>query len=423
MGLSSSKSKTKTQSTTTSSPLAQFAPYINQGLSSAQGIMDSNQGNMQMLGGKALDVANSFGAPTAALGSIYNGQNPAQATYTRAQNAAANDPSMGILQQLAQGSKSPGQYDGIGSDNPALARLMAMSDQQANGDTSQYYKDVIGGKYLDNNPYVDQMAQQATDAATRAANARFAATGMGEGISTPYTQVLGQSVANANNQLRYQNYNAERGLQNTAAGMSDAQHNATADRNLSAATGLGSLYNQTGALNLSVQQAKDQAFNADRTNQLAAAQGLGGQYNVDNATALNGANGAIQSQLAALGLIPGMTSAQLNALGAAASIPYTGVNNYANLVNGLTGKYGTTDSNSTQTTKTSQSLGSVLGGLAGAGLSAFASGGFGGGGLGSLFGGAASGGGGLMNTLTSGLSPLNLTPNTDLSGTGINFRI
>src|SRR5438132_961348 len=63
MGLSSSK--TKTQSTTTSSPLDQYAPYINRGLATAQNVLDANQGNLAHMSQSAYglydDLASSIG--------------------------------------------------------------------------------------------------------------------------------------------------------------------------------------------------------------------------------------------------------------------------------------------------------------------------------------------------------------------------
>jgi hypothetical protein len=344
MGLSSSK--TKTSSTASSTPLDQYSPYISQGLSTAQGVLNNNQQNMQDLSGKAMEVANGFSAPNASLGSIYTGHDPSQATYTKLQQAGANDPSLGILSGLANGP----------NNNPAMDLLSGMANGQVNGDTSQYYKDAIGGKFLANNPYIDTIAQQATDAATKAANQRFAASGMGEGMSTPYTQALGSSVADANNNLRYQNYTTERGLQQAAAGMSDSMYNATGDRNLTAANDLGGQYNTAQA------------------QKLAAAQAFGSQNTADNNTSLNAANSSVQSILSALGLVPGMANAQTGALGAAAQIPYTGVNAYANIVNGLTGKYGNQTGTSTSTT--SGNIGQMVGGLAGSALSGWATGGF-----------------------------------------------
>jgi hypothetical protein len=375
MGLSSSKTKTNSTTNSSSTPLDQYAPYITQGLTGAKSIMDSNQGNMEMLGGKALDIANGFGAPNAALGQMYTGQNPAQATYTHLQSAAANDPSLGILSGLAQGSSSPGQYGDIGQNNPALASLQGMADQQPNGDSSQFYKDTLGGKYLNNNPYIDRIAQQGGDAALKAVNSRFAASGMGAGMSTPYAQAAGDSITNANNQLRYGAYNNELNRMGQIGGQSDAQYNAAHDRSLSAATGLGSLYNQTGALKLGAQQAMDQSFNADRNNHLAAAQALGSQNNADNATSLAGANGSVQSIMAALGQVPGMTAAQLGALGTAAQLPYTGVGNYAGLVNGLTGKYGNNDSTTNSVSKSTQAWGPILAQMGANAAQAFAMGG------------------------------------------------
>jgi hypothetical protein len=213
MGLSSSK--TKTQSTSTSTPLDQYAPYITQGLTSAKGILDDNQSNMQNLSSKALDVANGFGAQQATLANIYGGNTQAAGTYSNLQHAGANDPSLSTLGTMAHRNSA---YDGIGASNPGLDAVRAMLGGSANGDTSQYYRDVIGGKFLDNNPYVDAIAKQGTDAATKGLNQRFAASGMGEGMGTPYAQALGTAVSDTNNQLRYQNYSAERGLHGHGGG-------------------------------------------------------------------------------------------------------------------------------------------------------------------------------------------------------------
>ena len=168
---------------------------------------------------------------------------------------------------------------------------------------------------------------------------------------------------------------------------SDAGYNAAQDRSLSAANNLGNLYNQT------------------QQQQLAAAQALGSQTNADNQTALGAANGSVASITQALGLTSALADAQyagvapaMSALQAAASIPYTGVNNYAGLVNGLTGKYGNQTTNSTQTT--SGNIGEMLGGLANTALSAYAGGGLGK--LGGLLGGATKSVGGAAGDLVGG---------------------
>jgi len=432
MGLSSSKTKTK--STTTSSPLDQYAPYINRGLSTAQNVLDTNQGNLTSMSQSAYglydNLSKSIGAGNGFVGNAqnmaanlygghYHGTNPGAATYGSLM--AANDPSIGILSGLARGSTSPGHYDGIGDNNPALGLLQSMTAQSANPDSAQFYKDTLAGKYLNANPYLDAIVRQSGDAATKAVNQRFGAAGMGSGLSTAYADLLSRNLADSENRLRYGAYNDELTRMGTIGGQSDAQYNASQDRSLNAATGLGSLYNQTGQLQLAAQQAKDQAFGNDRTAQLAAAQALGQQQTADNSTALNAASAAdtqynqrIAQQLQALGLVPELANAQyagvspaLASLQAAASIPYTGVNNYAALVNGLTGKYGTETTNSV--TKQSSNIGEMLSGLANTAISAYAGGGLGG--LGGLFHGGGTGGGGssggdILSTLGSGLSPL-----------------
>jgi hypothetical protein len=262
-----------------------------------------------------------------------------------------------------------------------------MTKQAANPDSAQFYKDTLAGKYLGANPYLDAIVHQADDAATKALNQRFAATGMGAGLSTPYANLLSKTLAESENNLRYNAHNGELNRMGAIGGQSDGEYNATQDRSLNAATSLGSLYNQTGQLKLAAQQARDAAFNNDRSAQLAASQALGQQDIAHNRTALDAASAAdtqynqqVAQQLQALGLAPELANAQyggvspaLAALQSAASIPYTGVNNYAGLVNGLTGKYGNETVNSTQTT--SGNIGQMLMGTFGGGLSDLATGG------------------------------------------------
>jgi len=357
MGLSSSK--TKTQSTTSTTPLDQYAPYITQGLTTAQGVLNDNQSNLNQMSQSAYglynnlanSITNGSGFVTGAqnvAANLYNAGGPGAATYQNLQQAGANDPSIALLTGLAQTSS-----------NPALSLLQGMSTQGINPDSASYYGDVLSGKYLDaGNPYLGAMLQQSDDAVTKAANQRFAAAGMGAGLSTPYMDVLSKNLANSENTLRYQDYDNQLNRMTQVGAQSDAGYNAAQDRALSAASDLGNLYNQT------------------QQQQLSAAQALGAQTNLDNQTALAAANGNVSNILQALGLTGGLTDAQyagvapaISALQAAASIPYTGVNNYANLVNGLTGKYGTDTTNSTQTT--SSNIGQVLSGLAGSALSSF----------------------------------------------------
>jgi hypothetical protein len=329
------------------------------------------------------------------LGGAYLNFNPATATFNRLQGA--QNPATAYMTDLAGGSTSPGNYSSIGGANPATAmfqglagggnnsampglRDMAYSTGSngtgdnvisaiANGTNGNnpaagydsdimagkylnqnpgqaMYMDTIAGKYLNSNPWIDQIAKQGEDAALKAANQRFAASGIGAGLSSAYTDVATRNVADAGNSLRYQNYEAERGRQfqagqqadaafanergnmEGASGRTSANYNAAQDRALSAATALsagsradtaqrqtslgqlfdvdqqqyanqastagslGSLYNQQQALQLQGQQAMDASFQADRAARLAGATGLGSMYSQDAQTQLAGTNGA-----------------------------------------------------------------------------------------------------------------------------------
>ena len=351
MGLSSSKSTTN--STSTAAPLSQYQPAIDQGVNAAQAALTGTNG--AYAGQQALGVYNGLSAPQSVLGSIYGGNTASQGTLANLQKAAANDPSISALQATINSAYA----------NPAFNPLNGFTNPTTDPLTQQFYSDTLSGKYLGSgNPYLDAIVQQGTDAATKAQNARFALSGMGEGISTPYSHALGTAVADANNNLRYTAYNDELNRMGTIAGQADTQYNAGQDRALTAASSLGSLYNQATA------------------NKTGAASALGSQYTNDNNTALGAANGLTSSQLQAAIASGQISQDQLNALGASQALPYASLLNYTNILGGLTGKYGTSTASGTSsgtssgTTTTDQSLGAGLGGLLGAGLAGWASGGF-----------------------------------------------
>lgn len=302
MGLSSSKQTT--QSTSTAAPYSPAQPYIDAGLAAANDTFNQQQPILNNLAQTAQDAYNSLapgvfqtspfvsGAQSAAsgiLGGKYVGTNPGASAYSGL--ASANNPALGILSNIA------------------------------NGDPNA-------------NPHIDGIVQQGTDAAVKAANQRFGASGLGQGNSSAYTDVVSKNVANAANSLRYQNYNDQR------------------SQALQAASGLGSLYN------------------AQQQTQLGAAQAADSNY-----------NSQIAQQLQALGLTGSLSDAQyagispaLNLLDLSAKIPYYGTQALAGTLDTLAGRYGS--QSGTSTTTGSQSIGGLLGGIAGAGLAGWASGGF-----------------------------------------------
>ncbi len=320
MGLSSSKSKSKSE------PYAAAVPYINSGLTANQALFDAQSPRLEAMSQTAQNAFNqiapsAFGASpfvTSAqqtagdiFGGKYMGGNPGAATYARLQQQA--DPSMGVLAGLAGGTTSPGNYNGIGQNNPALGSLYAMSQNGGTNPASallgnytsgkdanpasavasavaggQYlnaqpsadmYADTLAGKYLDGNPYLDKIVAQANDTVTTAANRRFAQAGMGDGLSSAFAGVLSKNLADSENGLRFTNYNQERDRQVQVGAQSDSvwsgergrmdnanqiasgNYNAAQDRGLAASQSLGSLYN------------------AGQDRQLSAATGLGSLYN------------------------------------------------------------------------------------------------------------------------------------------------
>lgn len=269
-------------------------PFAQQGLAQAQGVFQQNQGNLTELSGMASDafksvapgayggspfVDNAQGAARAISNGFFLGSNPGQSTYDRMQGrperampnfhspitrpgpigttgpaSTANDPSSGFLTNMAtQFGNNPG--DGFAS---AVAQGQYLNNQPSAG----LYDDTIAGKYLDSgNPYLESIIGQSRNNVTRDTNRMFSARGMGTGLSSAFADVVGRGLADSENSLRYTNYEAERGRQMQAAGLSDAAF----------ASERGRMDGMAGLLS--------ENYNQDRARMLAAAQSLGGQFN------------------------------------------------------------------------------------------------------------------------------------------------
>lgn len=78
-----------------------------------------------------------------------------------------------------------------------------------------YYGDVLSGKYLNSNPYLDSVIGDTNRGITNEVNSNF--EGAGRYGSGAHTGVLADRIAANENALRYGNYNAERANQGTAA--------------------------------------------------------------------------------------------------------------------------------------------------------------------------------------------------------------
>jgi hypothetical protein len=137
---------------------------------------------------------------------VYNANQPALS----AQTAQAND----LTNQLTSG------WQGAQSASRA-------ANNKANGGVG-YTSDVLAGKYLTGNPYLDQIIATNRGDITDQVNSQF--TQAGRYGSGAQTDVLANSLADMENQLRFQNYTTERGYMNDAAALRSGEQQAAADR-------------------------------------------------------------------------------------------------------------------------------------------------------------------------------------------------
>ena len=79
-----------------------------------------------------------------------------------------------------------------------------------------YYGDTLAGKNLNGNPFLQSVIDRTNADITTGVDSRFSAAGRyGSGN---HAGILAKSLADNENQLRYQNYATERGYQDAAAG-------------------------------------------------------------------------------------------------------------------------------------------------------------------------------------------------------------
>jgi len=80
--------------------------------------------------------------------------------------------------------------------------------------------DTLMGRYLNGNPYIEGMLSRTRDNIANDVGSRFSAAGRyGSGM---LQDVMARAMADAENQMRYQNYAVERGYQNDAVGQAQS---------------------------------------------------------------------------------------------------------------------------------------------------------------------------------------------------------
>lgn len=106
------------------------------------------------------------------------------------------------------------------TDPTAFAPYKAVSDYlqgelAGNGPASSYWKDVLGGKYLDGNPYLDSVIGKAQGDVQSRVQSQFASGGrLNSGAAQ---RALAESLGDLSNTMRYTDYNNERGRMGDAA--------------------------------------------------------------------------------------------------------------------------------------------------------------------------------------------------------------
>ena len=121
----------------------------------------------------------------------------------------------GSLNQLT------GQVQGL---MPSLLEKYSQGNPMLNA-AQGYGQSVLGGQYLNGNPYIQNMIDQTNNDIQSRVGGGFGSRGTFG--STAHMGAMAREMANAENALRYQNYNTERGYQQQA--MQSAPQMAAAD--------------------------------------------------------------------------------------------------------------------------------------------------------------------------------------------------
>jgi len=164
--------------------------------------------------------------------------------------------------------------------NPALQGFanIGYNDQFAGSPASKYLTNVAEGDYLNSNPYLDAVYNDAAknitrnfktavtprvDAAAIAAN-RFGSGSHSNATDRAYNE-LGDSLSSLANNIYYNNYNAERGAQDAAASNLQNAYQSGTNTNLAGLADLASAFGQERGLQENANNAAINLSNADYT--------------------------------------------------------------------------------------------------------------------------------------------------------------
>lgn len=385
-------SKTTTQK---NDPWAPQQPYLTDQFSLAKGLYESNPANASAE--TAIQLYNDYRkggeyqTGMGILGDITQGRNADTTSLanvgTLAQNggySADGQQAQAALSGLAKnGAIDASGYSALSgiaangvddsASRAALARIFSGSNLDSQG--MDYLRRVTSGDYLsDQNPYFNDMVNNSVAAARPSVDSTFASSGrLGSGS---HVAALADSANRTATTLGYQDYQAERQLQDAAArglltfGLQDTSTRADAasrDANIAATDANVRLNAGQGLLGAGFQDASARSGAATgllNSEQADAALKLNADKTaLDFNTNLTASQAQAAQQLIQLGLTPAQASA------AAASLedetgPYARLKRYAELIGGPYGGTATSTGPKTDNTGAYVGAGASLAGLA-----------------------------------------------------------
>lgn len=144
-----------------------------------------------------------------------------------------NEPWAPAQPYILKGLEQSGQV--FDQQQPSLNKFSAMqmdtygrlapSAEQGIAGSQTLVNDTLAGKYLNGNPYLDGMLNKTRENITNNVQSQFA--GAGRYGSDYNVGELSRQLADAENQMRYQNYGQERAYQNEAIGQAQGLMNGT----------------------------------------------------------------------------------------------------------------------------------------------------------------------------------------------------
>jgi hypothetical protein len=240
----------------------------------------------QIAGGDGL--AAGMNKPLGVMGNIASGKN--EITTDSDYNKLSN--------QLAHLGDNAGKYSGVGD----YKNLMGEAGDKFYSE--KYLDDMARGRLVDGgNPHLEDIIRQTERGVQNQVNARMA--GMGAYGGSNYAKNITRELTNAEQRLRYENYEKERARQMQAVGMLDAAQAAGFGQQAQATAGLAGSRTQDFNNQLSSANA--------RMGAIAGKTGVQGQ-NIQNQLGAAGQQAGVLQQgqanrLAALGLTPELQQA------------------------------------------------------------------------------------------------------------------